>query len=351
MSNIEELRLRLEDAERRFGLKSAKNNQYSVRLVQLVDAVVDDLWVQRRDNERLNFENEEFRSMLMTLLATIEGGDKDHLRNMMADMAERIATLMAAGAGAPVYDPVLERYPDPEFDPEPEAEQEVKQESAPDLIPATELETEVVAQPEPAPQIETVEEETPLIAPELPEIALEVAPETVQEIVPEVVFEATDILPTPPPPDVSLVSEPQTPPTPAAENEHAFEAPEIDVDSITAAVAELANNTESIKPILDFGTAEPQSPDPVPVQDAQPVAAPVTETVSPPAIEIVAEQIDEAIAAPVPAPKETQPDTSPDDTPRTGEFADLHNVLDDIRELVGLIDIDTPFTPTEPGQV
>ena len=37
MSNIEELRLRLEDAERRFGLKSAKNNQYSVRLVQLVE--------------------------------------------------------------------------------------------------------------------------------------------------------------------------------------------------------------------------------------------------------------------------------------------------------------------------
>ena len=68
MSNIEELRLRLEDAERRFGLKTADTNQYSVRLVRLVDAIVDDLWVQRRDNERLTFENEEFRSMRMGLI-------------------------------------------------------------------------------------------------------------------------------------------------------------------------------------------------------------------------------------------------------------------------------------------
>jgi hypothetical protein len=310
MSNIEELRLRLEDAERRFGLKSAKNNQYSVRLVQLVDAVVDDLWVQRRDNERLNFENDEFRSMLMTLLATIEGGGKDNLRNMMAEMAERIATLMAAGAGVPAYDPVLERYPDPEFDPEPE-----------------------------------------------PEILLEVVPEVAPEVV--------DVSPAPPPPDVAVVSEPEVPPTAAAEViveavaidtqpteiEQSIEAPEIDVDAITAAVVELANNTESIKPVLDFGPAKPQTSGPAVVQEAAPIASPVTEAAAPPVSdEVVTTQIAETIAAP--APSTASPtDVSPDNKPRTGEFADLHNVLDDIRALVGLIDIDTPFTPTEPGQV
>ena len=97
MSNIEELRLRLEDAERRFGLKSAKNNQYSVRLVQLVDAVVDDLWVQRRDHERLSFENEEFRSMLISLLATIEGGDKDTAQTALRSAQPELARGVARG--------------------------------------------------------------------------------------------------------------------------------------------------------------------------------------------------------------------------------------------------------------
>ncbi|MBT5159415.1 MAG: hypothetical protein HOL89_06430 [Alphaproteobacteria bacterium] len=306
MSNIEELRLRLEDAERRFGLKSAKNNQYSVRLVQLVDAVVDDLWVQRRDHERLSFENEEFRSMLISLLATIEGGDKDDLRTMMHGMAERIATLMAAGAGAPSYEPVLERYPDPEFDPEPAL--------APNPVH------------EPAPQYEANEEEIPLSAADLPEIVDVSPPQPLPEEI-----NATAI-------DDPVLDAPE-------EFEQSSELPDIDVDTISAAVADLAHKTKSVKPVLDFGSAEPQTPEPVATHEAEPV---------PPV------QIDEPVAGPPPAADETPSDIAAmaptaemprEIKTRTGEFADLHNVLDDIRELVGLMDpIDAP-SPTEPGHV
>ena len=234
MSSIDELRLRLEDAEQKFGLQTAETSQYSVRLVKVVDAIVDDLWAQRRDNERLSFENEEFRSMLMTLLTTMEGGDKKQLRDLMSNMVERITTLMAAGAGAPASAPVLEKYPEPE------------QESNPEPAP------EIVAQaPEDVPPAPIVEEPAPVQAP--------------------------DVDPS-------------------------------DVDTITAAVAELANNTDSIKPVLDIGLA----PSPEIAPEPEPVSAPEPES------------------NPVPAEI-----SAVEKKPNSGEFADLYDVLDDIRELIG----------------
>jgi hypothetical protein len=286
MSNIEELRLRLEDAERRFGLNSAEANQYSVRLVRLVDAIVDDLWVQRRDNERLNFENEEFRSMLLTLLASIEGGDKEALRTMMTDMAERLANLMAAGAGVPAYDPVLNLYPEPAFDPEPEPGPEPVAE--PEIIPVPEV------VPESVPEAEVLVQEEAPVAEEAP-----------------VQVPAADIMP-----------------------DNAQPA-EINVDTITAAVAELANSTDAVAPVLDLGAA---SPPPAPA-----VAAPLPEAIASPPVEAEPENTQVSELA-VPGEPKARP-------VRKGEFADLHSVLDDIRELVGLMeDVDHP-TSAERGQL
>jgi len=304
MSNIEELRLRLEDAERRFGLKTADTNQYSVRLVRLVDAIVDDLWVQRRDNERLTFENEEFRSMLMTTLATVESGDKDALHNLMSGMVGRIEALIAAGAGVPAYDPVLERYPEPEFDPDP--------------VPEPVIVVETVAAPEPAPEPEPV----PVAKPE-PEPAPEPEAEPEPEPVPE------------PAPEPEPEPEPEQTPAPVAE---VIEPPadEIDVNAIAAAVAELADNTEAVTPVLDIslGTSDQPGAEPAP-EPAPPIAAEeASETLEVPDVPVVPE------ASPPPKPRRA----------RTGEFADLHGVLDDIRELIGMVDMEEVSPPPGPDQ-
>jgi hypothetical protein len=298
MSNIDELRLRLEDAERRFGLKTAETKQYSVRLVQLVDAVIDDFWVQRRDNERLAFENEEFRSMLMTLLATIEGGDKNNLHNLMADMAERIATLMAAGAGAPAYDPVLERYPEPELDlaPLPESPNVGPDVSGPDPVPEGEPESEpapeLMSEPEPGPQ-------------ELPE------PAQGSTAVSQASVESGAII--------------------NIEDDPAVEG--FTPDAIAAAVAELASNTEAVAPVLDLAA----------IPDAVPSAVHTLE-----APEHTGDEA--AISQPAEEPVDAEFAGPPHDRKNhDGEFADLHNILEDIRELAGLLGTDDADQTTQNG--
>ncbi len=119
MSDIDDLRLRLEDAERRFGLKLDEAPEDGARLVHLADAVIGNLSENRWRNERLAHENEEFRSMLMTLLTTVEKADRAELSTVLSEIADRLTSLIEAGAAAPSYEPVPPPDPPPTPEPEP----------------------------------------------------------------------------------------------------------------------------------------------------------------------------------------------------------------------------------------
>ncbi|MEM1400547.1 MAG: hypothetical protein AAGF58_11735, partial [Pseudomonadota bacterium] len=79
MSDILDLRKRVEAAEQKFGVAAETQNKYSARLIALVSSVENAAATAREQHEETRLallsaksENEQLRSMLLTLLLAME---------------------------------------------------------------------------------------------------------------------------------------------------------------------------------------------------------------------------------------------------------------------------------------
>ncbi|KLN62203.1 hypothetical protein WH96_01365 [Kiloniella spongiae] len=86
MSDLEELRTRVEAAEEHFGLIADQQKGYSQRLIALLNIT------EQKDQTigKLEYENEQLRTMLFSLLKSIEKGDTT---NTLQDMDVRISAM------------------------------------------------------------------------------------------------------------------------------------------------------------------------------------------------------------------------------------------------------------------
>ena len=111
MSYIDELRERFLSAEERFGRINAAGKEYRERLMGLMSRIEEEIRCRRdverqqaQEIERLSVENEELRTMLMSLLQAVETGDPNSLDDTLGMMDTKVATLIGEGQGAPVND-------------------------------------------------------------------------------------------------------------------------------------------------------------------------------------------------------------------------------------------------------
>jgi predicted nucleic acid-binding Zn-ribbon protein len=101
MSDLEQLRRRVEAAERHFGSMGEQQGKYSARLVQLMDQI------ERRAAEReselshyigelqhLRRDHDQVKSMLKTLLAAIEAGGGDAVMAALHEMDRKASALV-----------------------------------------------------------------------------------------------------------------------------------------------------------------------------------------------------------------------------------------------------------------
>ena len=102
MINIDELRQRVSDAERRFGLIDERQKKYSSRLSGMIEAV--DKGQKSADSKlreteaalrRVKDDNEQLRSLLHQLLMAIDGTGRDHLKTPIGELGQRLDTLPA----------------------------------------------------------------------------------------------------------------------------------------------------------------------------------------------------------------------------------------------------------------
>ncbi|MEE8505945.1 MAG: hypothetical protein V3S40_06970 [Kiloniellales bacterium] len=206
MSGIEDLRQRVTDAEKRFGLINETHAKYGGRLISLMNAIEECIREQQgelaqqksiveqhlTENEqhkstiaRKEQDNEQLRTMLHSLLQAIEAGSNDLLADAMRQLDQKASALIDA--------PVEDETPAEASEDTPEAVEEAPEE------PAAEVE----------------------IAAEAPEPGMDAEPEPVAEVYgPEMDAE--------PEPVVEAVEEPETAAVedatePAAESEGAVE--------------------------------------------------------------------------------------------------------------------------------
>ncbi len=114
MSYIDELRERFQAAEQRFGQINEAGREYRDRLMGLISRIEEEIRC-RRDVEqqqvkeierlsgevdRVSGENEQLRTMMMSLLTAVEDGDTDILGDTLNDMDSKVATLIGEGQGA-----------------------------------------------------------------------------------------------------------------------------------------------------------------------------------------------------------------------------------------------------------
>ncbi len=101
MSYIEELRQRVETAERRFGLIDEQQRRYSERLITLMNAL--ESAQEERQGEtaahqarivELERENGELRGMLHALLLGVEAGSRDTLADTLRDLDARLSGMV-----------------------------------------------------------------------------------------------------------------------------------------------------------------------------------------------------------------------------------------------------------------
>jgi hypothetical protein len=101
MSDLEQLRRRVEAAERHFGTMGEQQGKYSARLVHLMDQI-EQLAVERESElsrhlselEHLRRDHEQVKSMLKTLLAAIEAGGGDALMAALHEMDRKASALV-----------------------------------------------------------------------------------------------------------------------------------------------------------------------------------------------------------------------------------------------------------------
>jgi chromosome segregation ATPase len=104
MSDIEQLRRRVEAAERHFGTIGEQQGKYSERLIHLMDQI------ERRGTEReseinryldelqqLRRDHEQVKAMLQALLAAIEAGGGDALMSALREMDRKASALVGQG--------------------------------------------------------------------------------------------------------------------------------------------------------------------------------------------------------------------------------------------------------------
>lgn len=102
MINIDELRQRVSDAERRFGLIDERQKAYSSRLsgmIEAVDSRQKDSDLRLRETEaalrRAKDDNEQLRSLLHQLLMAIDGAERDHLKTPISELSQRLESVTA----------------------------------------------------------------------------------------------------------------------------------------------------------------------------------------------------------------------------------------------------------------
>lgn len=103
MINIDELRQRVSDAERRFGLIDERQKNYSSRLsgmIESVDTRQQDSDTKLRETEaalrRAKDDNEQLRSLLHQLLMAVDGAGRDHLKTPIGELGQRLDTMAAS---------------------------------------------------------------------------------------------------------------------------------------------------------------------------------------------------------------------------------------------------------------
>ncbi len=108
MINIDELRQRVSDAERRFGLIDERQKAYSARLdgmIEAVDSRQHDSDAKLRETEaalrQAKDDNEQLRSLLHQLLTTIDGANRDHLKTPISELTQRLEAATAASPPTP----------------------------------------------------------------------------------------------------------------------------------------------------------------------------------------------------------------------------------------------------------
>ncbi|MEO3428055.1 hypothetical protein AAFN88_04310 [Pelagibius sp. CAU 1746] len=172
MTEINDLRERVEAAEQRFGLMDEQQRHYSERVIGLIETIEAQLAAARSEiesqiaeNQRLSQENEELRGMLHSVLQSIE---QKTFTETLQNLESRVCALVE-GAGARTAGAA--------------APETVQEEEAPDLeapdLEAPDLEA-VVEPEEPAGE----EAESPLI--------IEAAPDEEAEAEAAEMFETTD---------------------------------------------------------------------------------------------------------------------------------------------------------------
>lgn len=107
MSDILELRQRVEAAEEKFGHFAAKQSKYSARLISLVTAVEGAAQKSQQEHEETKLalvtekaQNEQLRSMLHTLLLAFEQGGDD-IGPVLRDMENMISALSSGDSAPP----------------------------------------------------------------------------------------------------------------------------------------------------------------------------------------------------------------------------------------------------------
>lgn len=125
MTGIEELRERVLQAERRFGVIDERDAKYSGRLITLMNAIEGRIREQQAEIEqqseeilrqnkqiaglsarltRVGEENDQLRAMLHSLLKAIEGGQRDSLAETMLNLDRTVCALMQGSAQAAELD-------------------------------------------------------------------------------------------------------------------------------------------------------------------------------------------------------------------------------------------------------
>ena len=244
MTEINDLRERVEAAEQRFGLMDEQQRHYSERLIGLIETIEAQLAAARgeiekqiAENSRLTQENEELRSMLHSVLRSIE--EKTFTRTLQNLEARVSALVTTAGAAAEAAAPQAA----PEIGPEaaePEIDAMVDAENVAEPDDGTALIVEAEADAETAMPEESSTDEIEAAAAandEAPAEASEEAAEAAEEMPAEGGLDETAEMDTPA----------EMPEAPENEAEEA--------DDLIAAMTELNASDEAFAEAIAEGTA------------------------------------------------------------------------------------------------
>lgn len=157
MSDILDLRKRVEAAEQKFGVAAETQNKYSARLIALVSSVENAAATAREQHEETRLallsaksENEQLRSMLLTLLLAMEK-EGDDVGPILKDLEKTIVSLCDESPGESGEHPAAAQEADLTPDASVEdasVEEEPVIDAVADEPEETEVEPEMAAEPD-----------------------------------------------------------------------------------------------------------------------------------------------------------------------------------------------------------